>query len=302
MMQHAGAFIPLIEYHLANPQKSLRIVTDVGPFKRLLCELPITIIEILGPDFTQGTIHDDKSLNRQREPGEIALKGYDTFNSEFYFEDFFPKPPRNTITRILEFFARTVPAYIKLLPTYRILLVQRGQDKYYENGCRDRTSVYQTAGSDRRSIANHGALAAALVDKYGPACVSNIILEQSSIYYQYHMFFNAQVVIAQHGASLANIFFMSHTNGTPALPQKHIIEISPPWSRQYAHFRNLADFSRVAHVSIEQEQDHSAVDIDRVMDAVKNALQATDTAVEGSAGVRAASHNHTDTVSAAHTE
>lgn len=280
----------MIEYHLANPDKSFRVVTDVGPFKRLLCEIPITILELLGPDFSS-RFHDDKSISRTREPGEIALKGYDTFNSEYYLEPFFPKPPPQVISRVLNFFETSLPSYIKLLPIYDVLLIQRAQDNYYDSGCRDRTAVYQTSGSQRRSITNHQELADALYSKFGGS-FSNIVLERSSIYYQYYMFSRAKIVIAQHGASLANIFFMTKPDAASdssgiqgansvdcnAMERSkpwgaHVIEISPPWSREFSHFRNLADYCRVSHESIEQVEDHSAVDIGLVMRAVEICAQ-----------------------------
>jgi hypothetical protein len=283
----------LIEFHLANPDKLFRIVTDVGPFKRLLCEIPLTIIELLGPDFSaQGSIHDDKSILRSREPGEIALKGYDTFNSQYYFDSFFPKPPRELIPRVLDLFEKSLPPYIGMLPTYPVLLIQRSQDKYYDKGCRDRATVYQTSGSQRRSITNHDELVDALSMKFGTS-FSNIVLEQSSVYYQYYMFSRAKIVIAQHGASLANIFFMTKSDETQCIAcdgnrlqvavgeedattgacGPHVIEISPPWSREFAHFRNLANYCRVSHESIEQVEDHSEVDVGLVMRAVEKSAQ-----------------------------
>jgi capsular polysaccharide biosynthesis protein len=84
------------------------------------------------------------------------------------------------------------------------------------------------------------------------------VLERSSIYYQYRVFRDAKVIIAQHGASLSNIFFMK-------AKESHVIEFSPPWSREAEHFKNLAHYVGVGHHSISQEEDHSEISISAVI-------------------------------------
>jgi hypothetical protein len=290
-----GALIPLIEYHLANPSKVLRILTDVGPFKSILCELPITISDLLGPNLSlKGHFHDDKSLNQMKQIGEVSLKGYDCFNNEFFNTSFFPKPPKATIQAIQKFFHDSIPFYIAELPTYDVILIQRAQDVYYQTGgCADRDKIYQTSGSERRSITNHVDLVNALraqCNEMGKT-FCNISLERTSVYYQYHMFSKAKVVIAQHGAALANIFFMAYNRSSVkssnekldgeisskvtriTSSQPAVIEISPPWSREFDHFKNLAAHCEVAHSALPQEEDHSEVDIPAVVTLVRSALE-----------------------------
>lgn len=285
-----GALVPLIEYHLANPLKVLRILTDVGPFKLILCELPLTISELRGPNLAlQGHFHDDKSLNQTKQLGEVSLKGYDCFNNDFFAIPHFPKPPKDTIQAIIQFFNESVPFYIRELPTYDVLLIERAQDVYYQRGgCADRDLIYQTSGSERRSITNHEDLAAAISTEccHSGQTFRNISLERTSIYYQYHMFSKAKVVIAQHGAALSNIFFMA----SPANKEKQsaqesltptqlaaVIEISPPWSRQFEHFKNLATYCEVNYRSVTQERDHSEVNIPAVVELVRTFLQVKST-------------------------
>jgi hypothetical protein len=43
--------------------------------------------------------------------------------------------------------------------------------------------------------------------------------------------------------------------------ESHVIEISPPWSREAEHFKNLAHYVGVGHHSISQEKDHSEIPI-----------------------------------------
>ena len=291
-----GALVPLIEYHLANPSKVLRILTDVGPFKLILCELPLTISELHGPNLTlQGHFHDDKSLHQVRQMGQISLKAYDCFNNDFFGSPHhFPRPPHETIRAINNFFHESVPFYIRDLPTYDVLLIQRAKDVYYKSGgCADRGHIFQTSGSERRSITNHEDLIAAIRAECSEAgqTFCNISLESTSIYYQYHMFSNANVVIAQHGAALSNIFFMarngssgvamstasSRTDNQSPVQAPTVIEISPPWSRQFEHFKNLATYCEVNYSSVTQQQDHSEVNVSDVVELVRGSLSGSTT-------------------------
>ena len=253
-----GALIPTIEYHILNPSKSLRILTDIGPFKSLLCEMPITILEMLAPNLAEiGKCHRDKSLFCCPNGGEICLEAYDRFNSHFYDDDMVSQMSKKTMRTVLHFFSETIPTCINLIPTFEIVLIQRIQENYSRKGCFNGKSVYRPSGSQRRSIRNHEALTDTLLAKYGPGRFSNVVLERSSIYYQYKLFRDAKVIIAQHGAALSNIFFMK-----PSV--SHIIEFSPPWSREAEHFKNLSHFMGVTHHSIKQENDHSDVSINDV--------------------------------------
>ena len=263
-----GAMIPLILHSIENTQRTntYRILTDIGPMKRILCELPINIIEIKGPErLGDGMIfHDDKSLRRQPKPHEIVLQAFDAYNKTFYTDEYVEKMTKSKLKKIIQFFEDTIPYYIRSIPVFEILLIERSTDAYYASGCSDRSHIYQISGSERRSLSNHKDLVDTLSLKYGDR-FCNIVLERSSIYYQYHMFKHARVVIAQHGAALANTLFMMDTNNSKGeLTGKGVVEISPPWSREFEHFKNLAHACNVPHVNIWQAADHSCTDIAQV--------------------------------------
>ena len=60
---------------------------------------------------------------------------------------------------------------------------------------------------------------------------------------------------------------------TTSTPRPHaIIEISPPWSRQFEHFKNLATYCEVDYSSVTQERDHSEVQVAEVVGLVRGAL------------------------------
>lgn len=268
-----GALIPLIEYYLENLNKKFVIRSDIGPMKRILCELPLILLEFVGPSYSNGhaIAHDDKSLGIKIKSEETALPSYDKFNSMWYDDKYVPQLPKLTALKILDFFKNTIPDYISSIETFPIIIIQRGNEPYYSKSVdNSRSAIYATSGNTRRSILNHDELMQRIQSKY-PDISKNIILEGSSIYYQYHMFKHAKVVVAQHGAALSNVFFMKPHHST-------LIEISPPWSKALKHFSNLADYCDINYMCIDQETDHSAVNIDHVIHAIDSVFVSNDLA------------------------
>jgi hypothetical protein len=273
-----GAMIPLIDHHLNNPGSVYRISTDVGPMKRILCELPLTILELMGPYEASSRIyHDDKSMRRPLKSGELQLPAYDCFNELFYRDIYLcVKISKAIAARVLNFFASTIPPYIAEIETPFIVLIERAVDSYYSSGLMNRQEIYQTSGSERRSITNHRELVDALRSKFGRK-FGNIVLERSSIYYQYHVFRKAKIVLAQHGAALANVFFMqgrlSASDSSSSGHKSTVVEFSPPWSREFQHFKNVCEFAGVKHIAVEQLRDHSEVNIENVIEIVESEWQ-----------------------------
>ncbi len=92
----------------------------------------------------------------------------------------------------------------------RIILIERGfQNLIYSK---------HDSGKARRYIKNHNDLKKFLADKYKDDFI-NLVLEHVDIIDQIKYFYNAKVVIGQHGAGLSNVIWMQ--------PGTHIIEIAP---------------------------------------------------------------------------
>lgn len=137
-----------------------------------------------------------------------------------------------TMRYVMNYFTSTIPPYIDLLPNYDIVIIQRASHSYYGKGCLDRQEIYRTSGDTRRSILNHHEMVNEISSRY-PQQVLNIVLERSSLYFQYKVFSNAKIIIAQHGASLANIFFMQNIDdpsGDSKVNMRHVNEIMTPWT------------------------------------------------------------------------
>jgi hypothetical protein len=101
----------------------------------------------------------------------------------------------------------------------RIVLIERGEpDPFYASPiCNDVNPIYRTAGKQRRMIGNHAALAIELAGAYRG--LRNVMLEGMPLAAQIALFECADVVIAQHGAALANVIWMR--------PDAGVIEIDP---------------------------------------------------------------------------
>ena len=258
----SGLF-PIIELHLSNPNLNFMISTDIGPMKSILCELPITIIGIVGPEHT--LTKDDTNL----PPNSYLLPSYDIFRNEYYdsYKHTFSK---KKILIILNYFKETIPNYLKNLPIYDIILIERtNQEKHYQNT--ELKTKFQVSGSTTRSIANHEMLASTLLSIYGSNKFINLQLERSNIYYQYYMFSNCKIVIGQHGAALSNIIFSLSTNNIPItvieiLPQSKYEKIESLQIDARSHFKNLSKHLNYNYYQIEQTTDHSYVNINEIME------------------------------------
>jgi hypothetical protein len=260
-----GALFPLIEYHLRSKKNNFIILTDIGPMKCILTEMPFNIVEIRGPHLSDNNkkANDDKSayFGMKLNGLEKTLTGYDCFNDIFYQDDYVSKMSTPTRKLILDYFKMNLPKYIKLIPTADIILIERATESYYSNVSSNLKSIFQTSGSQRRYISNHSFIASSLKNIYGDQFI-NLTLERSSLFYQYHMFSNAKIIIGQHGASLSNVFFMPKGS--------NVIEICPPWSRNLFHFKNLSLFCGVKYTSLHQDDDHSEIDTDLLLSQIES--------------------------------
>ena len=75
-------------------------------------------------------------------------------------------------------------------------------------------------GLQRRYIINHTKFVQCIKDYFPKKNVINISTEYMSIFEQFNLFHNAKLVIAQHGAVLANIIFMKNKKSVIELIHK----------------------------------------------------------------------------------
>jgi hypothetical protein len=119
----------------------------------------------------------------------------------------------------------------------RIVLIERLRPIFVGN------NIMDCFGGQRRIIHNHNELKRVLEKKYGNDFL-NIALDNLSIFEQFDLFYNAEIIIGQHGAGLTNIYFCKNNI--------KIIEITPKYNDNNNWFKNLSHFLEYNYVNIEQ--------------------------------------------------
>jgi hypothetical protein len=262
MMSHYYHFffaclLPLIDFSFLDTPcvMSSDMLATLGPFRSIITtELSLCTSYIAldtGPPFHS-----------------IVLPSYDIYDNMFYSNaSVLGLDPKVTQPHIFQYFDSLISSstrsdhLIKPAEKLIILVIERHMDPFYHHNINNDThatanKMQYTSGSTRRRIKNHQALVAALRLQYEASAVPgdtsrhvytvvNESLEGKSLLAQYRLFHSARLVIAQHGAALANIAFMNKS-------ASHVVEISPPFSRKAMYFRNLAQHLGVSYSSVLQ--------------------------------------------------
>ncbi len=123
-----------------------------------------------------------------------------------------------------------------------------------------------SAGTDRRSIPNMYAIKEAVETIFEN--VEFVTLEHMTLKQQVQLFNESKIIIAQHGASLANLIW--------ANPDTTVIEIIPrPMLGLISVFDFFGDLCRVlnlTHQVVVQENYHSEIDVNYFMSELKKLL------------------------------
>lgn len=217
-----GLCVPIVEASIdlgiINARKAVR---ECGPLSPLLQELRLNI----------ETIRREASAML---PSNLHLYGYDS--------------PTHYDLRAFSIFRKYVQsAASEIEPdnTPNILVVERGApNPFYLSDLTERPG----SGTSRRSIRNHAELVACL-GRYH-ANVVNVALEDVSLGKQAALFSSARVIVAQHGAALANLIFCR--------PGVQVIEVGVARSG-CRHFSNLADVMGLRYALCPQESRHASV-------------------------------------------
>ena len=127
----------------------------------------------------------------------------------------------------------------------RVLMINRSKPNEFYNSPE---SEKKTTGNQRRSIPNFQEMCDG-IQKYYPEIIE---LEDLDLYSQIALFNCADIVIAQHGAALANIVFCKQNT--------IILEIA--YGKHREHFSNLASSLNLKYVHLNQGGDHSPVEIE----------------------------------------
>lgn len=253
-----GVLVPLILYHLKHKETNFIITDNLGPMLKILYEIPLNILF--------------KCENPQKFKKIIPL---DNFRSKYFFRKESNKMSYEDKIKICNFFKLNVPEYIKCNKSYDIVLIERGSDPKYKllNYSKDHPLLQKLgtkSGSERRAIRNHREICLELEKDYGDK-FKNIVLENTSIYYQYHIFSNAKLIIAQHGAALANVIFMKDFNNVLEIIPKEKLDLEGEDS-----FKNLSIMSKLNYYSIETKENYAIINIKTLKIIIDKLLYMTD--------------------------
>jgi hypothetical protein len=200
--------IPLIleyiEYKKKYDNITFIIKDDVGPFFRILFELPIEDINKLDiekkyliPMDTQ--VMDEKSLRwiKQKRADIFTHSMCKKINNWF-------KEQINTYDFYIHIKNSICNADVVIIERKTNISYKSTYSKLKDN------NIFKTSGSERRYIINHKEFVQSIKDYFPTKNVINISTEYMPIFEQYYIFNNAKLIIAQHGAGLANIIFMKN--------------------------------------------------------------------------------------------
>lgn len=232
-----GYFMPVLLFRERTGLDAFA-VRDCGPMNpwfELLA--PDTDIEFMSP----GVMMHRVLTNRQEN---TILHGWDD--------------PTRFHRRSLRLFADAVMARVDVkLPTShsvsrpRILLLERRPSPEFFFSAQ--SEVY-ASGTDYRSLPDLELLKQALDPLGDVAVVDSAALSPAE---QVRQFAAVDLLVAQHGAGLSNMVFMS--------PNAGVVEIKPPLQKTVsAIYSNLASAKRLDYTAVAQSSDHAAVPAEAV--------------------------------------
>jgi hypothetical protein len=229
-----GYLLPIVQRFADSAERPKIAVADCGPMSRHFASLVGWEIESVQRSVDVTGMYQEV----------MALPGWDHFRAY-------------DATKI-----REVTSYLSQLwrieslrqSTPNITVIDRQPpEAYYTNA-----SVARGAGAQRRSVANLDEVVREL-QHAGIGKVQAVALEEMSLPEQAETFSNSDVIVAQHGAALANLVWCR--------PGTLVVEIVDVRYRPDA-FRSLAQVLDLVHVRVPQAHAHARVDIGAVTSAV----------------------------------
>ena len=238
-----GILVPLITHMATSHGRTFYFVRSCGPMNRILHELNLDNLAIV----------DKASMPRlERYFRKTTLSGFD--NPAHYDLDVFLRARRLLLDR----FGMTNSTSNNISAPSGIVMVDRGNsDPYYNSSLAE----IKTSGKQRRSIPNFRELTDAI--RRLNSATKAVRLEMMPLERQARLFSNAKISVMQHGAAIANVFWMK--SGST------LIEINP--LPDWANFSTLCQTFGVQHEIVPQEAIHGPVNIEAVVAAVQRAIQ-----------------------------
>lgn len=279
-----GCLIPLIIYNSKHPNVQIVLKINIGNMYKILKDLfgpCITCDYIPVPDDYTNDAHSYYGVYRElmssltitntNDKNKVLLEAFDLYNDLFYKKLTSVEFNNKVYKRLHEQWKNGV---LKNKHLYKCLKYKKANEymkanwdtvmSFMKNKCTDvmdnyknqiilikrkvakidNTDLMKIAGGQRRIIYNFDELENKLYEKYKDD-LRILVLEDMSIEEQFSAFYNAKIIIGQHGAGLANIAFNKG--------DAHVIAINPEWNNGNNWFKNLADDFDLNYYSVEQK-------------------------------------------------
>ena len=241
-----GLVVPLVSFAMLDQDfrnGRCLFIRSCGPLDRIILELHLGNIHILSPE-------QHREIRSQDPPPQqrmVRLKGFD---NERQFDSVVFRRVSHHLKALLQNEISSV-AHMLRSQRPRILIIRRDTpDEFYASA----SCEIKTASAQRRSISNHSEIREEISRAVGP-CLE-VALERSTLAEQIALFSWATVIVAQHGAALANLIW--------AEPPAHVIEIAPQPMRgrveRRQEFGRLAKCLGLTHEIVWQNDRHGPVD------------------------------------------
>lgn len=238
-----GFLLPLAARHAALTglgQKGPIYVRDCGPMDRILKEVGLPRLRIL--DRVEHQRNASRTTFEGRPLRHETVDGMDCTDGDY---------PAAALRQAVDILRSQLHGggdrpEATLAKDRKVILINRSVDPYYDTAA----SELPTSGLQRRSIRNF-AEARSLLEIVRPG-LTNVILENAPLAAQMALFASADVIIAQHGAALANVVWCR--------PGTRIVEIAPRGYRTGV-FPPLSAVFELDHRLVHQEGEHGNCDI-----------------------------------------
>lgn len=253
-----GFLLPLANFMdtlRGNAEDMALLVRSCGPMDRMLEEVAFPGLTVIPRD-------EHARLASATEFGGRPLQRSVLYGLDFSADGDYPPAAifQHAVSVLRKRLAPAVEAHIGRLDeafapgAKRILLIDRGSDRYYASPQAENAG----SGAERRSISNFRAMHDTLQSTVGNSLA--VVLENTSLSEQIALFSTADVVIAQHGAALANVIWCK--------PGARVLEIAPVGYRVNC-FPPLSRTMGLEHRLVPQADVHGDCDIAALMKAVR---------------------------------
>jgi hypothetical protein len=258
-----GVLIPLILEHVNNLKNDNNniiyiIGDDVGQMLKILTELPMKIkLKHFIKNF-----QDLKIKTKFLQPMDVhpTITNKDKHLVKKGWALMLTNDMYNEVNIFMKFCVNKYKINLQKTKTNKlnVVIIERKKHKGFSTVSYEKnefTKIMKTSGSERRSIINHEEFENT-VKKYfnnNEYDVLNISTEYMSIFEQYDLFNNADIVIAQHGAALANIIFMNSKATVIEIISKVKLNANEDW------FKPISSACKINHVQYITEEEHTNI-------------------------------------------